>query len=211
MRHILALCALLAVAACQTPVTTALTLTPTPMQSYGDKIAGNYGIVLHTGAWTKKVIMGPGICSAWTFPMNIDSAYQDMARKAFTSSFEKVEFLNTGLKPNEITARGIDAEIIIFQRYLHPIAFVRQNMFSGHLDASVAMGGLVIVIDPAGRGGQGFLKSDGHVEKDITHCSEIGAPMTQAGQAALSDFVEASVKTARNLVEAWRSRNAEGK
>lgn len=93
------------------------------------KTPGNFAVWIQSGAWKTTVESKGFTCSAWEFPTDFDTAYLQAAREAFQSSFEKVTFTQNTLKPEELKAQALDAQIIVYQGNIKSTFVINTGFF----------------------------------------------------------------------------------
>lgn len=189
-------------AGCSAPVKVAAPRTGV----YETKVPGNYAVMLQAGAWHKGVESKGFTCSAWTFETNFDDAYKVAAEEAFRGGFEKVDFTPVELTPDEVAAKGYDAQIILYQGGLDAQFVIREDFFSASMIAEVGMDGVVAVTSPEGLVAQQSPRGQGKYEKSLMLCSEGDEVVARAGGNAILEYLRNAVGAAREQVLLWRNK-----
>ncbi len=192
-------------AACSKDVTVAApTIAATDLGS-SSKTPGKYAVWIQTGGWNTEVKAAGYTCSAWTFPMALEGGYSSAAQSAFSQSFANVQFVTDTLKPADMKAQGIDAEIIVYQGGLSANFTPVTGFWTASLSASLGIDGTVAVVGPNGLASQGTAKgiaNGGSQDSMFASCGDAAEAIAVAGQIALKNFIIDAVNQAKlNVLE----------
>lgn len=189
--------------ACSKTVTVAApVISPTDFASQS-KTSGNYAVMVQAGAWQTEVKAAGLTCSAWSFPTDFETAYNQSVKAGMIQNFEKVTFVEATLTPEQMSAQKYDAQIVVYEGSILANFSVSPNFWTATINSNVSMDGIVAVIDPAGKVQQGNARGSGTgAATTAAGCTPAGQAIIDAGGVAIRDFVLSAVNSAKlNVLE----------
>jgi hypothetical protein len=189
--------------ACSKNVTvSAPIISPTDFASQ-NKTAGNYAVMVQSGAWHTEVKAAGWTCSAWSFPTDFETAYNQSIKAGMQQNFEKVTFVGAPLTPEEMRAQNFDAQIVVYEGSILANFSVSPNFWTATINANVNMDGIVAVIDQMGKVQQGNARGSGTGSATTAAgCTPAGKAIVDAGGVAIRDYVLNAVNSVKlNILE----------
>lgn len=185
---IVVLLALLSLAACtgqtvipQVNVQTPVGIKPTP---------GQYAVMIQSGGWALKTKADGWTCSAWTFDTDVNGPYETAMRDVLTRSLEKVTFVAETMTPEQLKAKGMTAQVIVYQGNADSKFSISQNFFSGTARSDLELTVTLAILDDKGLSYQQTTTGKGSGSKEIFTCNSIGEAVGVAAQDAIQDIVK---------------------
>lgn len=197
-------------AACSKSVTvSAPMISPMEFASQA-KTPGNYVVMIQSGAWKTEVKTAGWTCSAWKFPTDFETAYNQAVTAGVQGNFEHVTFSPTTLTPQEVKAQNYDAQIVIYEGSIAANFSVVPNFWTATINSNVSMDGIVAVIDHQGKVHQGNAHGTGTGSAETAMgCDPAAKAISTAGGDAIHDYVLNVVNSAKLNVLEIRARHAE--
>jgi hypothetical protein len=162
------------------------------------KTSGHYAVMVQAGAWHTEVKAAGFACSAWSFPTDFETAYNQSIKASMQQNFENVSFVEAPLSPAALKEQNFDAQIVVYEGSILTNFSVAPNFWTVTINANVGMDGIVAVIDPTGKVSQGNVRGSGTGAVTVMGgCTPAGEAITNAGRTAIRDYVLNAVNSAK--------------
>ena len=187
------------------------TISPMDFASQ-EKTPGKYAVMVQKGAWHTEVKAAGFACSAWSFPTDFETAYDQAIAAGIEQSFANVVMTPAALKPDEMKAQDIDAQIVIYEGTITANFAPSPNFFTVSFNSTVAMDGIVAVIGHDGKVHQGNAHGSGTGSAEtFAGCGVAGDAIKQAGSNAIREYVRNAINSAKiNVLEIKAQTAAKG-
>jgi hypothetical protein len=168
-----------------------LSVQPVPEAS---RVTGNYAAFVQTGGWqldTKKDTYG--YCSGWTFETDVNAPYEAAMKRAISQSVEKVTFVEGPVAPQDLSAAGYDALIVVHQGNADAAFNVTGASFVNNGRTSISLNTIVAIINHRGNAHQGTRSGRGQGSGTVLMmCDDLVGAVKDAAKMALELIVEAT-------------------
>ncbi len=185
------------------------------------QLPGRYAALLQGGRWKRALsvrkagqgtLLGPGLmgsgltvarCAGYNFNFDVNDAFEGAAKTSLTSLFERVDFIEVALTPQQLRERGYDAQVIVRQGDLSAdikfIEFITQGAATVHVGIDLS--------DATGFIDRQDLEASGYSSTTSDLSCATGATIEAAAfQNALRDALHASASMIRNQLSKPRSQ-----
>jgi TPR repeat protein len=170
-------------------------------------IPGHYAATVQTGSWLLKTTTERAICGAWTFDTDLDASYEAAIRNALQRVLERVTFVPNVLTPQQIKARGFDAQIIIGQGGANSSFTVPVYTITGTAQGSVELSVTVSIRPAAGNPSQETVSARGHGRAEISRCSGAATAISASARNALGTVTRAIVRSVQQRLDVREANN----
>ncbi|HTI88891.1 MAG TPA: hypothetical protein VL966_19990 [Alphaproteobacteria bacterium] len=164
-------------------------------------IPGHYAATVQTGSWLLKTTTDRSICGAWTFDTDLNTSYESAIRNALQRVLERVTFIPDLLTPQQLKARGFDAQIVIGQGGANSTFAVPVYAVSGTAQGNIELSVTVSIRPAAGNATQETVSARGHGRAEITHCSGAATAISASARNALGTVARGIVRSVQQRLD----------
>jgi hypothetical protein len=173
--RILALGMLAGVSACQHKAEPLSVAEYNVYSSYDGKLPGKYLLYIDASQLKKPVKPSDINCSAWTFPLALDSGFSGSVRKTFANLVTELEVVDAPIDRDGLKARGAKAMIIVKGEDVQARLRVVPGFWSAGIETDVEITASITLDGPHGRLLGTTVSGDGNNQSDAGVACEGGA------------------------------------
>ncbi len=171
------------------------------------QVPGKYAILVQSGQWNAKEstrdaplgafgALGHG-CAPYHFKFDVDSAFQDAAKKSLTSVLASIDFIEAPLTSEQVFERGYEAQIVVREGSLR----INHDVFGFVINAKAYVDICLEFIDRKGDYRTIAPATGASTRNFYATCDTVGDVAVEAVQDGLRKAAHSSALAIRNRLK----------